>query len=85
MKPIVALLLSLAASVANAQAGRVSRGDGADARTDALLDMPNKTTPAPQTNLFSTSPGLERRAPAPQGTDQRKDPGAPGSPEGKQP
>ncbi|HEY4167850.1 MAG TPA: hypothetical protein VGM96_13795 [Reyranella sp.] len=86
MKPIVALLLlSFAANVANAQAGRDSCGDGGDARTDALLGTPNKATPVPQTNLFSTSPGLEQRAPTPQGTDQRKDPGAPGAPEGKQP
>jgi hypothetical protein len=86
MKPIAALLLlSLAASVANAQAGRDSRGDGADARTDALLGMPHKTTPVPQTDLSSTSPGLERRGPALLGTDQRKNPGTPGSPEGKQP
>jgi hypothetical protein len=85
MKPIVALLLLFAASVANAQAGRDSRGDGADARTDALLGTPNKATPVPQPNLFSTSPGPERRAPTRQGTDQRKDSSAPDSPEGKQP
>jgi len=86
MKPIVALpLLSSAASVTNARAGRDSRGDRADARTDALLGTPNKATPVPQINLFSTSPGLERRAPAAQDTDQRKDPGAPGLPGEKQP
>lgn len=45
MKPIVALLLSFAASVANAQAGRESRGDGADARTDALLGTPEGKQP----------------------------------------
>ena len=42
-----------------------SRGDdGAAARTDAILGTPNRTTPVPQTNIFSTSPGLEQQAPA---------------------
>jgi|HubBroStandDraft_5_1064220.scaffolds.fasta_scaffold135786_4 hypothetical protein len=69
MKPTIAALPSFAASVANAQAGRDSRGDRADARTDKA----------------TTSPGLERRVPAAQGKDQRKDPGALGLPGEKQP
>jgi hypothetical protein len=82
MKPILALLaLSLAtAGQSNAQAGRDSRGDGADARTDALLGTPNKVTPVPQVNRFSTSPGLEQQAPGPYGKDQPRGPGAPGAP-----
>src|SRR4030088_1957983 len=44
---------------------RDSRDDGAAARTDAILGTPNRTTPVPQTNMFSTSPGLEQQAPAP--------------------
>jgi hypothetical protein len=45
--------------------GRHSRDDGAAARTDATLGTPNRTTPVPQTNIFSTSPGLEQQTPAP--------------------
>ena len=45
--------------------GRDSRDDGAAARTDAILGTPNRTTPVPQTNKFSTSPGLEQQTPAP--------------------
>jgi hypothetical protein len=66
MKLIIVLAASLAATF-SAQAGaqgRDSRGDGAAARTDAILGTPNRTTPVPQTNLFSTSPGLEQQAPA---------------------
>lgn len=48
-----------------AQPGRDSRDDGAAARTDALLATPNKQTPVPQTNLFSTSPRLEQQTPKP--------------------
>jgi hypothetical protein len=47
-----------------AQGGRDSRDDGAAARTDAILGTPNRTTPVPQTNMFSTSPGLEQQTPA---------------------
>jgi hypothetical protein len=47
------------------QSGRGSRDDGAAARSDALMGTPNKQTPVPQTNLFSTSPRLEQQAPAP--------------------
>ena len=43
--------------------GRDSRDDGAAARTEAILGTPNRTTPVPQTNKFSTSPGLEQQAP----------------------
>ncbi|HEU5096724.1 MAG TPA: hypothetical protein VFT77_16300 [Reyranella sp.] len=78
MKAIVAaLLLSFAASIADAQSSRGSRGDGADARTDALLGASNKATPVPQANLFSTSPGLEQQAPGPSGKEPPKAPNAP--------
>jgi hypothetical protein len=43
--------------------GRDSRDDGGAARTDAILGTPNRTTPVPQTNIFSTSRGLEQQAP----------------------
>jgi hypothetical protein len=47
-----------------AQGGRDSRDDGAAARSDALMGTPNKKTPVPQTNTFSTSPRLEQQPPA---------------------
>jgi len=47
-----------------AQGGRGARDDGAAARSDALMGTPNKQTPVPQTNLFSTSPRLEQQPPA---------------------
>ena len=47
-----------------AQGGRSARDDGAAARSDALMGTPNKQTPVPQTNLFSTSPRLEQQPPA---------------------
>jgi hypothetical protein len=49
-----------------AQGGRDARGrdDGATARSDALMGTPNKKTPVPQDNLFSTSPRLEQQPPA---------------------
>jgi hypothetical protein len=43
--------------------GRDSRDDGAAARTDAILGTPNRTTPVPRTNMFSTTPGLEQQTP----------------------
>ncbi len=67
MKPVLLLLLIVLAAPAAAQGGRQSRGAGADARTDSMLGTPNKVTPVPQTNLFSTSPGLEQQAPGPHG------------------
>lgn len=68
MKSILILLLIVLASPASAQGGRQSRDSGgADARTDSMLGTPNKATPVPQTNQFSTSPGLEQQAPGPQG------------------
>ena len=79
MMPVVALLMVLfAASVANAQAGRDFRGDGRDARTDALLGTPNKAIRrVPQTNPFPTSPGVHQEAPGPSGRDSSKGPNAP--------
>ena len=44
--------------------GRDGRDDGAAARSDALMGTPNKKTPVPQTNQFSTSPRLEQQPPA---------------------
>ena len=69
MKLALALLTLLVASTivsadrATAQAGRDSRDDAAGARIDSMLGTPNKVTPVPQTNRFSTSPGLEQQAP----------------------
>ena len=49
-----------------AQAQRQDAGSEAeDARTDAMLAMPNLSTPAPLSNLYSTAPGLEEQIPAP--------------------
>lgn len=68
MKPALVLLLIVLASPASAQGGRSPRDSGgADARTDAILGTPNKVTPVPQDNRFSTSPGLEQQAPGPYG------------------
>jgi hypothetical protein len=54
------------AAPACAQATRADAGsDADDARTDAMLAMPNLSTPAPLSNLFSTAPGLEEQIPAP--------------------
>ena len=64
---IVLAILSIVSAVVPfdrpAAQGRDSRDDGAAARTDAILGTPNRTTPVPQTNMFSTSPGLEQQAP----------------------
>ena len=50
-----------------AQAQRADiAGDAADARNDAVLAMPNLSTPAPLTNLYSTAPGLEEQIPSAQ-------------------
>ncbi|MGE3711415.1 MAG: hypothetical protein AB7G35_17310 [Hyphomicrobiaceae bacterium] len=57
-----------------AQQGR-SRDDGAAARRDALTATPNRTTPVPQTNLFSTTPGLEQQPAAPGETAGRSQSG----------
>ena len=46
-------------------AGRGGRDDGGAARSDALMGTPNKVTPVPQNNLFSTSPRLEQQPPKP--------------------
>ncbi len=67
MKRVIVFAASLAtmfSTQADAQ-GRDSRDDGAAARTDAILGTPNRTTPVPQTNKFSTAPGLEQQTPAP--------------------
>ena len=64
---IVLTVLSIVSAIAPpdrlAAQSRDSRDDGAAARTDAILGTPNRTTPVPQTNKFSTSPGLEQQAP----------------------
>lgn len=56
-----------------AQGGRGARDDGAAARSDALMGTPNKKTPVPQDNLFSTSPRLEQQVPRPEGAAPSKD------------
>ena len=65
---IVLTILSIISAIVPlgrlAAQGRDSRHDGAAARTDAILGTPNRTTPVPQTNIFSTAPGLEQQAPA---------------------
>ena len=66
MKPVVILLMIVLASPAWALGGRRDSGGG-DARNDQMLGTPNKVTPVPQANQFSTSPGLEQQAPGPQG------------------
>jgi hypothetical protein len=68
MKSLTVLtILSIVSAIAPldrlAAQGRDSRDDGAAARTDAILGTPNRTTPVPQTNMFSTSPGLEQQTP----------------------
>ena len=65
MKRVIVFAASLAmmfSTEADAQ-GRDSRDDGAGARADAILGTPNRTTPVPQTNRFSTAPGLEQQTP----------------------
>jgi hypothetical protein len=59
-----------------AQGGRGARDDGAAARSDALMGTPNKKTPVPQDNLFSTSPRLEQQVPKPEDTAPKDAPGA---------
>ena len=65
---IVLTILSIISAIVPlgrlAAQGRDSRDDGAAARTDAILATPNRTTPVPQTNIFSTAPGLEQQPPA---------------------
>jgi hypothetical protein len=51
-------------AIAQAQRGD-SGSDAQDARTDAILATPNASTPTPQSNLYSTAPGLEGQSPAP--------------------
>jgi hypothetical protein len=61
----LALALSLAVP-AFAQAQRSDSGaDAQDARSDALLATPNRLTPAPQDNLYATTPGLEQQVARP--------------------
>ena len=47
----------------SARLAQSGRGDGGAARSDALMGTPNRKTPVPQDNLFSTSPRLEQQAP----------------------
>jgi hypothetical protein len=63
-----------------AQAGRGARDDGAAARSDALMGTPNKKTPVPQDNLYSTSPRLEQQPPATEPTAPRAATPAPPAP-----
>jgi len=60
------VLLANAPSPLFAQAQRAEAGsDAQDARTDAILAMPNPSTPVPLSNLYSTAPGLEQQIPSP--------------------
>ena len=79
MKPVLALLVIVLASSAWAQGNRDS--GGGDARTDSMLGTPNKVTPVPQTNQFSTAPGLEQQAPGPQGKPTSSSPPATDKPQ----
>lgn len=47
---------------AQGQRGDIS-GDAADARNDAVMGMPNRSTYAPLDNLYATAPGLEEQIP----------------------
>ena len=63
---VFAASLAGSPSPAFAQALRGDAGsDADDARTDAMLAMPNLSTPAPLSNLYATTPGLEEQIPAP--------------------
>ena len=63
----VGSLLSLATPLFAQTAARLdAQGDAQDARNDALLATPNLATPELLSNLYSTAPGLEQQAPAPQ-------------------
>jgi len=81
MKPVLILLMISLAPTAWAEGGRQSRDSGgAEARTDSILGIPNKLTPVPQDNRFSTSPGLEQQAPGPQGKTRSPSPPNPEKP-----
>ena len=70
LAPALAILavagLATAASRRPLAQGRRAASDASDVRTDALLGTANRATPVPQSNRFSTAPGLEQQAP---GTD----------------
>lgn len=68
---LLAVVASLCASLpgtlfAQAADRLDAQSDAQDARNDALLATPNLATPEPVSNLYSTAPGLEQQAPAPQ-------------------
>ena len=67
MKSILPLLVIASLCAPHAVFAQAGRDTGADARTDSMLGTPNKVMPVPQTNRFSTSPGLEQQAPGPHG------------------
>ena len=48
-----------------AQSAAEAASDAQDARIDAILGMPNRSTPVPLSNLYSTAPGLEQQLPSP--------------------
>ncbi|WPP05326.1 hypothetical protein SIN04_05730 [Methylocella tundrae] len=62
------LLLGATQRLAAQAAASDARDDADAALIDALLATPSALTPAPQTNIFATSPGLEEQAPSPRFT-----------------
>jgi hypothetical protein len=61
---IAAVALLCAVGSARAQSANSDAGsDAQDALTDALLAVPNRYTPVPDSNLYSTAPGVEQAAP----------------------
>jgi hypothetical protein len=69
-KPLIAATVVLFVNAPGPLLAQAQRGDAGsdaeDARTDAMLAMPNLSTPAPLSNLYSTAPGLEEQIPGPQ-------------------
>lgn len=59
---VAAGLVTAASRQPLAQGGR-GASDAPDVRTNALLGTPNRVTPVPQSNRFSTAPRLEQQAP----------------------
>ena len=60
----VALLVNVPSPL-YAQSAAEAASDAQDARIDAILGMPNRSTPVPLSNLYSTAPGLEQQLPSP--------------------
>lgn len=85
LAPALAILVAAGLATAAsrqplAQGGR-GASDNPEVRTDALLGTPNRATPVPQSNRFSTAPRLEQQVPGP-GGDAPARPGGAGEPGG---